>query len=186
MAIANFVSRASLPQRATHTNSNSQIRRAALRVLPRGAQNLGCLGPRTNHLLQGRQRGTCTSRVSPVRCTRRLIPAQSGLLSAASIFPPTFSPSCIRLLHLPRSRAAPVPSGSGPLVHPGRSFSTSSPAMVASKIDGTAIAKGIRETLQREIAEKQKVNPRYRPSLKIIQGLSSPSTESHQSLHTIC
>ena len=40
---------------------------------------------------------------------------------------------------------------------------------MATKIDGTAIAKKIREGLHAEILEKQKVNPRYKPSLKIIQ-----------------
>lgn len=53
-------------------------------------------------------------------------------------------------------------------------FSTSSRTMTATKIDGTAIAKKIRERLHAEIAEKQKVNPRYTPSLRIIQGLSRP------------
>lgn len=43
--------------------------------------------------------------------------------------------------------------------------------MVATKLDGTAIAKTIRERLGTEIAEKQKLNPRYKPSLKIIQGI---------------
>lgn len=42
--------------------------------------------------------------------------------------------------------------------------------MVATKLDGTAIAKSIRERIGREIAERQKLNPRYRPSLKIVQG----------------
>jgi len=42
--------------------------------------------------------------------------------------------------------------------------------MVATKIDGTAIAKKIREKLHKEIEATQKINPRYRPSLKIIQG----------------
>jgi methylenetetrahydrofolate dehydrogenase (NADP+)/methenyltetrahydrofolate cyclohydrolase/formyltetrahydrofolate synthetase len=41
--------------------------------------------------------------------------------------------------------------------------------MVGAKIDGTAIAKGIRERLGLEIAEKQKLNPRFRPALRIIQ-----------------
>ncbi|KAK3935898.1 C-1-tetrahydrofolate synthase, cytoplasmic [Diplogelasinospora grovesii] len=41
--------------------------------------------------------------------------------------------------------------------------------MAATKIDGTAIAKKIRERLHAEIAEKKKSNPRYQPSLKIIQ-----------------
>ena len=43
--------------------------------------------------------------------------------------------------------------------------------MVATRLDGTAIAKSIRERLGAEIVEKQKLNPRYKPSLKIIQGI---------------
>lgn len=45
--------------------------------------------------------------------------------------------------------------------------------MVATKLDGTAIAKGIRERLGQDIAEKQKLNPRFKPTLKIIQGMYS-------------
>ncbi|TDZ35202.1 C-1-tetrahydrofolate synthase [Colletotrichum sidae] len=41
--------------------------------------------------------------------------------------------------------------------------------MVATKIDGTAIAKKIRETLASDILEKQKLNSRFQPTLKIIQ-----------------
>ncbi|PMD56892.1 FTHFS-domain-containing protein [Hyaloscypha bicolor E] len=49
--------------------------------------------------------------------------------------------------------------------------------MTATKIDGTAIAKKIREKLHAEIVETQKTNPRYKPSLKIIQvGDRSDST----------
>jgi hypothetical protein len=44
--------------------------------------------------------------------------------------------------------------------------------MPAQKIDGTAIAKDIREQIIGDIREKQKTNPRYNPSLVIIQGLS--------------
>lgn len=43
--------------------------------------------------------------------------------------------------------------------------------MAAIKIDGTAIAKRIREGLHAEILEKRKANPKYKPSLKIIQGV---------------
>jgi methylenetetrahydrofolate dehydrogenase (NADP+)/methenyltetrahydrofolate cyclohydrolase/formyltetrahydrofolate synthetase len=42
--------------------------------------------------------------------------------------------------------------------------------MAAQIIDGTAIAKGIRQKLNAEIGEKQRTNPRYKPSLVIIQG----------------
>jgi methylenetetrahydrofolate dehydrogenase (NADP+)/methenyltetrahydrofolate cyclohydrolase/formyltetrahydrofolate synthetase len=42
--------------------------------------------------------------------------------------------------------------------------------MTAKKIDGTAIAKSIRERLHAEIENTQKTNSRFKPSLKIIQG----------------
>ncbi|KAF1987446.1 FTHFS-domain-containing protein [Aulographum hederae CBS 113979] len=41
--------------------------------------------------------------------------------------------------------------------------------MTAQKIDGTAIAKSIRDKLNAEIKSKQETNPRYKPSLAIIQ-----------------
>ncbi|KAF2087697.1 FTHFS-domain-containing protein [Saccharata proteae CBS 121410] len=41
--------------------------------------------------------------------------------------------------------------------------------MTAAKIDGTAIAKSIRSRLNADIKKKQETNPRYRPSLTIIQ-----------------
>jgi methylenetetrahydrofolate dehydrogenase (NADP+)/methenyltetrahydrofolate cyclohydrolase/formyltetrahydrofolate synthetase len=46
--------------------------------------------------------------------------------------------------------------------------------MTATKIDGTAVAKKIRERLRAEIESTQKINPRYKPSLKIIQGTTRP------------
>jgi methylenetetrahydrofolate dehydrogenase (NADP+)/methenyltetrahydrofolate cyclohydrolase/formyltetrahydrofolate synthetase len=53
--------------------------------------------------------------------------------------------------------------------------------MAATKIDGTAIAKKIRERLRAEIAQVKETNPRFSPSLKIIQGsykpLSTPTKE---------
>ena len=42
--------------------------------------------------------------------------------------------------------------------------------MTATKIDGTAIARSIRERLGQQIKKRQETNPRYIPSLKIIQG----------------
>ncbi|KAK5117021.1 hypothetical protein LTR62_006742 [Meristemomyces frigidus] len=41
--------------------------------------------------------------------------------------------------------------------------------MTATKIDGTAIARSMRERISSEIAEKQAKNPRYQPGLVIIQ-----------------
>lgn len=43
--------------------------------------------------------------------------------------------------------------------------------MTGTKIDGTAIAKGIRERLSAQIKKTQETNSRYRPSLVIIQGM---------------
>ena len=54
----------------------------------------------------------------------------------------------------------------------GCAFSSTAVAMVAAKIDGTAIAKNIRERLKSEIEEIQKSNPRFIPSLVIFQGRS--------------
>ena len=41
--------------------------------------------------------------------------------------------------------------------------------MTATKIDGTAIAKSIRERIASEIQQQQASNPRYKPSLTIVQ-----------------
>lgn len=51
--------------------------------------------------------------------------------------------------------------------------------MVGQKIDGTAIAKGIRERLHTEINEAQKLNPRFKPSLKIIQVGDRPDSSTY-------
>lgn len=51
-----------------------------------------------------------------------------------------------------------------------RTFSSSPVTMVASKIDGAAIAKDIREGLKSEIEKYQQTNPRFVPNLVIFQG----------------
>jgi hypothetical protein len=53
-----------------------------------------------------------------------------------------------------------------------KQFSSTRFNMAGQKIDGTAIAKSIREKLGAKIKERQEKNPRYRPSLKIVQGES--------------
>ena len=50
-----------------------------------------------------------------------------------------------------------------------RLLSCSSVAMEAAKIDGTAIARNIRETIKTNIKKTQETNPRYKPSLTIVQ-----------------
>ncbi|KAJ9156564.1 Formate-tetrahydrofolate ligase [Pleurostoma richardsiae] len=51
--------------------------------------------------------------------------------------------------------------------------------MAATKIDGTGIAKKIRERLHAEISEKQKTNPRFQPSLTIIQVGDRPDSTTY-------
>jgi hypothetical protein len=54
-----------------------------------------------------------------------------------------------------------------------RTFSnTAAVNMPATKIDGTAIAKDIREKLKNEIADLQAKNDRFKPNLVIYQGTS--------------
>lgn len=50
-----------------------------------------------------------------------------------------------------------------------RSFSSDRSSMAGTKIDGTAIAKGIRDRLNADIKERQLSNPRFKPSLVIFQ-----------------
>jgi hypothetical protein len=56
--------------------------------------------------------------------------------------------------------------------HARYAFSTTKLTMVGTKIDGTAIAKNIRERLKEEIQTVQQSNPRFKPSLVIFQGQS--------------
>ena len=51
--------------------------------------------------------------------------------------------------------------------------------MVGMKIDGTAIAKKIRERLHVEIGQTQRTNPRYKPSLKILQIGDRPDSSTY-------
>lgn len=44
---------------------------------------------------------------------------------------------------------------------------------MATKIDGTAIARSIREGLKDEILQIQQTNPRFKPSLVIFQGMTA-------------
>ncbi|KAK4229428.1 putative C-1-tetrahydrofolate synthase [Podospora fimiseda] len=56
-----------------------------------------------------------------------------------------------------------------PHIHRAAFSSSAVVAMAAEKIDGTAIAKKVREQLKANIAEKKAINPRFQPCLKIIQ-----------------
>jgi len=51
--------------------------------------------------------------------------------------------------------------------------------MVGTKIDGTAVAKKIRERLHAEIKQTQRINPRFKPSLKILQVGERPDSSTY-------
>ena len=77
--------------------------------------------------------------------------------------------------HASSFAASPHPqllfSSSSPISPSGlRYFSSSRVNMAGTKIDGTAIARSIREKLNAEIRERQESNPRFKPSLVIFQG----------------
>lgn len=119
---------------------------------------------------------------TPRFCPPAPIRNTTTLFSARPYTPPYFLTSTStstfplalhsRRITLASPSVRPLPFGSDSL-HPGKaSFSTSRPVMTAQKIDGTAIAKSIRARLHSEIQEKKKANPKYIPSLKIIQGMS--------------
>ncbi len=101
-------------------------------------------------------------------------PFGANILPASTLKPPIpilpFSNTCNPLSPSPRLNALAAGYLSKPSHLASRAFSSSSSAMAAIKIDGTALAKKIREGLHAEIAEKQQSNPRYQPCLKIIQG----------------
>src|SRR2546423_1807482 len=62
---------------------------------------------------------------------------------------------------------------------PTRDFSSSSPGMIGTKIDGTAVARKIRERLHTEIEQAQRINPRFKPSLKILQIGDRPDSSTY-------
>lgn len=93
------------------------------------------------------------------------------LTSTSSSIPPLALHS--RRITLASHTVRPPAVGSDSLDLGKASFSTSRPVMTAQKIDGTAIAKSIRARLHSEVQERKNANPKYIPSLKIIQGTSS-------------
>lgn len=87
-------------------------------------------------------------------------------------------------LSLPLS--APSPPSIGFLIPPAaashRTFCSS--AIMASKIDGTAIAKSIREGLKADIEKTQAANPRFKPNLVIFQGKHDSKSSNGEKITT--
>ena len=135
--------------------------------------------------------GTCTNRILNGR--RRLL-RPKALLQAPRLFQHkpslpllssalaarSYSSLRASILHLSTKPLTPlfhILLARRPVVQPGqvlrsrgdRTFSSSTFKMAATKIDGTAIAKSIRERISGEIKKTQATNPRYKPSLTIVQ-----------------
>ncbi|KAK9477321.1 formate--tetrahydrofolate ligase-domain-containing protein [Lipomyces japonicus] len=82
--------------------------------------------------------------------------------------------------HVRPGKTAVISSNfSRPLESLVRLFSTSSIAMVAELIDGTGIAKAIRESIHAEIDAVQKIRPTFKPSLVIIQVGNRPDSSTY-------
>ncbi|EME82612.1 uncharacterized protein MYCFIDRAFT_163981 [Pseudocercospora fijiensis CIRAD86] len=104
----------------------------------------------------------------------RLLPHRHRCLDCKfRLLPPPISPSA---LAFPSVRPhLPSPARLASLTRPPykaaglRSFSSTAAKMTAAKIDGTAIAKSLRQRISKEVTEKQAKNLRYKPSLVIIQ-----------------
>lgn len=131
--------------------------------------------PLSASLQQSPQPASVTSRV-PSATT----PDSTSATQLSAAFHPTIAPTATnpqsvftRRRFPTASRLSPLPTTSSSLVSSrnNRLFSTTTAAMVARQLDGTAIAKAIRERIGAEIAERQKANPRYQPCLKIIQSM---------------
>lgn len=124
---------------------------------------------------------------APTRNTTTLFSARPFtspcfLTSTSSSIPPLALHS--RRISLASHTVRPPAVGSDSLDLGKAPFSTSRPVMTAQKIDGTAIAKSIRARLHSEIQERKNANPKYIPSLKIIQGMSS-QPEPHTMLELV-
>lgn len=151
---------ASTPLASPAASSPSQIRRAdgihpAFFAIDSSAHGYDYSGYSSSSL--------SNSGVRPLASTSTIRKSLSTSTSASTLFSASLYHSTSPLSNL----------------HP-RCFSSSSPAaaaMVATKLDGTAIAKAIREKIGAEIAERQKLNPRFKPCLKIIQGASTLNSQ---------
>lgn len=156
-----------------------------------GPLNLG--NPRSSRYCSG-SRGLNTIRYNHAICSRLALgripigrrggaptPASHSTLCRRNLTSRAFAP--------PISRSSPSASFLTPPHHHHLSSPTSPPTtagqqerylsssrvnMTGLKIDGAAIAKGIRERINAEIQTYQQSNPRFKPSLVIFQGMSFP------------
>ena len=110
-------------------------------------------------------------RTNPIPTLCNLRKFSGLLLSAFQTFVPSSYPAAERKIAICRS----VPNHLGVSKSTARSpqtwrqVSSKIRTMAAQKIDGTAIAKSIREKINAEIKKTQEINPRYKPSLTIVQ-----------------
>jgi len=130
----------------------TQLRRERERITPHITQ------PALFHTSTSNQAHTC-SQVEP-RCLSTL--QASGL--RRHIHSTSRNPNNTPKKRNPKGRETLIPYALG-----ARQFSSSTSRMAAEKIDGKAIANKIQGQINAEIKKTQETNPRYKPSLTIIQ-----------------
>ncbi|KAK4447908.1 hypothetical protein QBC34DRAFT_121446 [Podospora aff. communis PSN243] len=167
MTLSRLVSRASPAACPAARQQSGAKARSAQRALAGGRSPLGA------HEFCDQADKAAWSDHKPAPEPRRVSSA-GGVLSAAPR--PTHRLAASLLCRYNDFRPTPHVDSFGRHRHPAtrstRFFSGSATlraTMAATKIDGTAIAKKIRERLRAEIAEIKQTNPRFTPSLKIIQ-----------------
>lgn len=115
-------------------------------------------------MLPAANRVTLQARLANLRLRQPRTPSSSIFINHSFC-----SARGVRFRLLSRSAASPLPAAllTPPAAPSHRSYSSSA---MATEIDGTAIARGIREGLKTEIEKTQAVNPRFQPNLVIFQG----------------
>lgn len=125
------------------------------------------------------------------RCRRLIEPLRAPHLNERpSFYPPRIAPTAASTLAFSAGLRRPNFISVSPydIVHrrvefltwtTNRPFSAASPVMTATKIDGTGIAKSIRERIGADIKKTQETNPRYQPSLKIVQVGDRPDSGTY-------
>ena len=127
----------------------------------------GSVAPtRTKLLTRSLQKPRITSRCSISTIAHPLRNSISKRQSRHSILPHSLHFTCCPLSHFLHVNKG-TQTGLFPVDK--RCFSRSASNMAAEKIDGTAIAKSIREKINADIKKTQEINPRFKPSLTIIQ-----------------
>ena len=116
--------------------------------------------------------------VQPSRHSTLVIAAQRGSPVTITVRQTSTATNAVPAASTP-PLSRPSPANQSDISHPGSKFRKSSGKMTAEKIDGTAIAKSIRKKIHDDIQKIQQTNPRFNPSLVIIQVGERPDSSTY-------